>query len=259
MAKVLLPPVLVISRFKKLVYPFLWGSKVETVGRTSLSAPIYKGGLGLIDFVTKGEALKISSVLISLDKPDTKSFFLVKYFIGSQLARLRPEWSHLRDNSVPSALKPTKFYEDSLKVLTSLLNRLNPSTTFKHDSKTCYLELLKETVSAPIFLYRWTTMIGSHLDITCHWSLTRHTLTDNYKNDIAWLITLRGIKVRDSLHTWGYIDTDLCAYCGHKETIDHCFLNCKRAKRVWTAFVPTLSALLNFSFLVNIKTFINGI
>ena len=97
-------------------------------------------------------------------------------------------------------------------------------------------------------------MIGSHLDITCHWSLTRDTLADNYKNDIAWLITLRGIKVRDFLHTWGYIDTDLCAYCGHKETIDHCFLNCKRAKRVWTALVPTLSALLNFSFLVNIKT-----
>ena len=37
LAKVLPTPGWVISRLKKLVFPFLWGSKIETVSRKSLS------------------------------------------------------------------------------------------------------------------------------------------------------------------------------------------------------------------------------
>ena len=34
----------------------------------------------------------------------------------------------------------------------------------------------------------------------------------------------------------------------------HCFLNCKRAKGVWSAFSPTLSALMSSPFSANVKT-----
>ena len=73
--------------------------------------------------------------------------------------------------------------------------------------------------------------------------------SENYKNDILWLIVLRAVKVRDSLKNWGYIDSDKCASCSRKETIDHCFLNCVRVKRVWSFFSPVLSSLLGFPFL----------
>lgn len=66
-------------------------------------------------------------------------------------------------------------------------------------------------------------------------------------------ITLRGIKVRDSLRTWGYIDNARCASCTRAETIDHCFLNCVRAKRVWDHFAPVLAQLLGITFLVNLS------
>ena len=52
----------------------------------------------------------------------------------------------------------------------------------------------------------------------------------------------------------GDIASDSCAYCDHKETIDHCFLNCSRAKRVWSFFTTTLSALLDIPFRANVKT-----
>ena len=62
---------------------------------------------------------------------------------------------------------------------------------------------------------------------------------------------MRAVKVRDSLKNWGYIDSDRCAWCSRKETVDHCFLNCARAKAVWSHFSPVLSSLLGVAFLPN--------
>ena len=254
LARVLSTPEWVISRFKTLVFSFLWGSKIETVGRQTLSAPVKDGGLGIIDFLAKSKALKISLVVSLLAKSESKAFYLTKYFIGSQLARLRPEWSLLRDNSSPSALKPTAYYEFCLKTITALEHRLSSRDTFTYSAKNCYVQLLRETVSAPLLPVYWRALIGSDFSIRRHWSLVRDQLTENFKNDLVWLITLRGIKVRDSLRSWGYIATDRCAYCQRKETIDHCFLNCTRAKRVWLFFSPLLSALLNAPFVANVKS-----
>ena len=53
-------------------------------------------------------------------------------------------------------------------------------------------------------------------------SLVRDGFSENYKDDLLWLITLRAIKVRDSLHSWGYILLGRCAKCNLKETIYHC-------------------------------------
>jgi len=52
----------------------------------------------------------------------------------------------------------------------------------------------------------------------------------------------------------GYIDSDRCAYCNRKETIDHCFINCSRVKRVWAHFVPTLSWLTQTTFRASVAT-----
>ena len=87
-----------------------------------------------------------------------------------------------------------------------------------------------------------------------HWSLIHDSSTENYKNDLASLITLRAVKVRDSLKSWGYLDSDLCAPCSRKETIDHCFLNCLRAKRVWATLTSIFSSLLSQPFVVNFQS-----
>ena len=77
-----------------------------------------------------------------------------------------------------------------------------------------------------------------------HWALIRDARTENFKSYLSWLITLKAVKVRESLRNWGYIASDKCASCPRRETIDHCFLNCPRVKLVWAFFVPLLSALL---------------
>ena len=149
---------------------------------------------------------------------------MTKYFIGSQLAKLRSEWSHLQDNSGPSALVPTAFYAYCLKIITSVEDRINPKSNFHYTAKSCYAHLLQVIVSAPLLPGYWRSFVGNDFSIRCHWSSVHDRRTENFKNDIAWLLTLRGTKIRDSLKVWGYVASDLSAYCESKETIDHCFL-----------------------------------
>lgn len=212
-----------------------------------------EGGLGIVDFETKSRALQLSFALSVIEEPNAKVFYMLKYFLGTRLAKLRSKWSHLRDNSSPTAKQPTIFYQLVLSALNDLDSRVRDKN-FKFTSKAIYLKFLSQTVASPLLPPFWRAYIGPTLNSDDHWSLVRETFTENYKNDIAWLITLKGIKVRASLRSWRYIDSDRCAYCDRKETIDHCFLNCKRAKGVWSAFSPTLSALMSSPFSANVKT-----
>ena len=115
LASVLTVPKSVINKVNQLVWPFLWGSKIETVSRQSCY--LAKGGLNIVDFSVKAEALKLASV-ISIINSESKAFFMFKYFFGENLASLRAEWSPLRDNSSPSTLVLTPFYTKCLKSLT---------------------------------------------------------------------------------------------------------------------------------------------
>ena len=136
----------------------------------------------------KSKALKVSALVSTIDNPDTKDFLLMKYFTGSQLTRLRGDWSHLRDNSSPSALALSKYYECVFNSLVTVTKRIPTMSTFCFTSKNCYRDLLKDTTSVPVLL-------GYPLSLPTHWSLICDSLTENYKNDLAWLITLRAVKV----------------------------------------------------------------
>ena len=180
-----------------------------------------------------------------LNSPDDSSFFLCKYFLGRCLSSLRSEWSSLRDNSSPSASSPTPFYEACLDTL----SRVGDSALV---CKTLYQKLLSINSSPPILPRQWSQVTGPGFSLDGHWSLVRDPFTENYKNDVFWLIILRGVKVRDSLFNWGCISSGRCASCPRRETIDHCFLNCLRVKRVWLHFVPVLSLLVGKQFVANL-------
>ena len=111
--------------------------------------------------------------------------------------------------------------------------------------------ILAKIISVPILPSLWTPFVPRLFSLSTHWKRVRDNFTDNRKNDLAWLITLRAVKVRDSLRNWGYIPSSRCASCPRIETIDHCFLNCPRAKSVWLHFIPLLSALLSLPFVPN--------
>jgi len=178
---------------------------------------------------------------------------MFKYFFGSILATFRSEWTFLRDNSSPSTILLTPFYSMCLKALTNLreILSLKDWADLQFSAKKCYRALLKKRSSLPVLPRPWVSLLRPGFLFERHMSLVHDGFSENYIDDLSWLITLRAVKVRDSLHSWGYIASDRCAKCNLKETIDHCFLNCVRVKRVWHRFSTTLSALLSSRFVHN--------
>ena len=247
LASVLTPLQWVYDRINPLTWPFLWGSPVETVARRSLICPITEGGLGLRDFWTQGQASRLALLINTVSNTALKGFFIVKYFCGSQLASCRRSWSSLRDNATPSALSPTIFYSPLL----TTIRDLEVPETFSNTAKDFYALLLRKICTSPI-LHR-------SFSLTVHWQRVRDNFTENFTNDLAWLISLQAVKVRDSIRNWGYIDSSRCASCPRVETIivstlgqdDHCFLNRRRVRPVWLFFLPLVTSLLGSPFTPN--------
>ena len=145
------------------------------------------------------------------------------------------------------------FYEVCLKVVNSLIGIFSHQDWFDFDfsTKQCYKVLLRQNSSPPILHRSWSSFVNSGFNLDQHWSFVRDQFSEKYKNDLVWLTILRTVKVHYSLKHWGYIDNDKCAICSRVETIDHCFLNCARAKMVWAHFQSALSLLIGSPFLRN--------
>ena len=151
------------------------------------------------------------------------------------------------DNATPSALSPTIFYSPLL----TTIRDLEVPETFCNTAKDFYALLLRKICTSPIPHRFWAPFVPRSFSLTVHWQRVRDNFTENFKNDLAWLISLRAVKVRDSLRNWGYINSSRCASCPRVETIDHCFLNYRRVRPVWLFFLPLLTSLLGSPFTRN--------
>ena len=72
---ILSPPQWVYDRINRIIWPFLWGSRIETVARKSLVCPETNGGLGLREFRVHGEASRLAILFRSISNIQSKSFF----------------------------------------------------------------------------------------------------------------------------------------------------------------------------------------
>ena len=150
------------------------------------------------------------SILIrTISNAQLKSFFLLKYFCGAQLASIQNSWAFLRDNATPSALSPSPFYSS----LVQNLRDLRFPTDFSFSAKDFYKVLLTKVSSAPILPRIWGPFVPRRFSLVRHWEHICDNFTENHKNDLAWLITLQAVKVCESLKNWGYIPSAVCASC----------------------------------------------
>ena len=185
---------------------------------------------------SKGSQTQFSCfrLLSALANPADSCFFLCRYFVATSISSLRTEWRNLRSNSLSNASSPTIFYSECIDTLAKVSDA-------ELNSWAIYDKLLAIESSPPLLPRQWAQMIGPGFSIDRHWSRVRDAFTENYKNDILWLSTLRGTKLRDSLFNWGCISSPICASCNRRETIDHCFLYCTRVKNTWFHFSPLLT------------------
>lgn len=226
-------PKWVYDRMNQIIWPFLWGPRIETIAQRSFFCPVSEEGLGLREFRSHGQASCLSILCRNIINVDLTCFYLLKYFCGAQLASMQHSWASLRDKASPSALSPSIFYVPLLQTL----RELHFPSNFSFSAKEFYSLLFVKISSAPILTYLWNPFVSRPFSLVCHGLHPWDNFTQNDKNDIAWLDTIRTIKVRHSLRNWGYISSSHCASCSRIETIDHCFLNCRRAKSVRIHFL----------------------
>ena len=243
LAKVLLVPLWVFIQINSIVWPFLWGCRMETVARNTCYLKVKNGGINLVNLKLKCQALRVAGMISTLANLLDSSFYLCRFYVGRRLSTVRSEWPSLASNLVPNAVLPSKFYLDCISVLSSV--RLADDNL---SSKVFYNLLLSKESSSPLLSWHWTPVLGPGFSLSNHWSRVRDDFCEDFKEDILWLFVLRGIKVRDSLTRWGYIANPQCSFCGRRETIDHCFLYCSRVKCVWSYFSPLLSQILGKQF-----------
>lgn len=148
---------------------------------------------------------------------------------------------------------PSLFYKrclDKLAVLFSKLGSLPDNLSWKN----IYSLLLVLPSLVPKSAGFWGSVVGRPINQWASaWRKSHFKLCENKKNDILWLILHRAVRVRYSLKSWGYINNDKCAVCDRVETIEHCFLECRRVVRVWSHFSLFISSLAGSPFSVSVS------
>ena len=244
LARVLTIPPWVLAHVNSLIWPFLWGCNMETVARNSCYFKVKEGDLNLVNLKLKAQSLRLAGMVATLMDENDSSLYLCRLFVGRCMSTLRREWRSSRSNLFPNASSPTLFYEAFLEVLTAIGNA-------KLGSKA-----LDANCSPPSLLRHWSHLCGWGFSLRVFWSGIRYVLSENYPNDVSWLISLHAIKVRESLKNWGYINSDSCAICSRCETIEHCFLSCCRASQVWLCFSPSITSVLGSPFVPSPSTYL---
>ena len=89
-------PSWVLTSINALVWPFLWGSRMETVARNTCFLKPCQGGLGIVNLKVKACALRSVGLLSALANPADSCFFVCRYFVATSISSLRTEWRHLR-------------------------------------------------------------------------------------------------------------------------------------------------------------------
>ena len=82
---ILSPPQWVYDRINRIIWPFLWGSRIETVARKSLVCPETNGALGLREFRVHGQASRLAILIRSISDIQSKSFFLIIFAAPNSL------------------------------------------------------------------------------------------------------------------------------------------------------------------------------
>ena len=247
-AKILIPPNWVHERFNSIIWPFIWKGKMENVSRQRCCAPLVRGGLNIVDFKSKCVCLRLSNFTSFRDHFGSEKWhFIARYFLNKRLFLLDDRFS-FPSNLMPSSLEPSRFYKSCLSHFQDLYAKFG-SLPDDLSCKNLYSLLHELPRVAPRCAGFWESGLSRPTNWWASvWRKSRFKLIKNRKNDLMWLIIHRVVRTRYNLKNWGYIRTDKCSMCSCVETIEHCFLECPRARVVWKLFSPILSRFFSIPF-----------
>ncbi|XP_066577181.1 uncharacterized protein LOC136767313 [Amia ocellicauda] len=228
------PPDKVIAKLvTRIIFRFVWGSKMERLKRVQMVKGTLDGGRGILDGVRLIKAQGLAYVVKNIQAAGKKVSFMNRFYFASSL---RPFSLCAMDNTRPHSWDPPPFY----RVLRAFALEvgLHKVVLASWDYK---------TICSQMRSTQETSRIEDFPPETCRfiWDNATHICLTNTQKDVSWMAVSRCLPTRVFMHRRGIAPYDICPYkgCLGKETEAHIFRDCPSACRVWLLFSPFLRRL----------------
>jgi len=254
-AEITPPPKKIIRKINSLIFPFIWGIKLEHVNRATMFLPPSKGGWGVIDIKSKMATMHCSHVGNIISARKTKWKELAIYWCGFHLREIAPI---LAVNTRPHCFHKPFFYTQVIQNFHKCRDCVADWNKVKVNS--LYASVLEDRGTTPRVELKnpgkdWATV----------WERTLCTKTSNKQTVFTFKI-LHGFLPTGSVLRKYTTDPGKCPHCAQIETVYHVFSECRVVKPVgrwlgdyldcskWTPDVDTLVYSLFTSSYPNRKT-----
>ncbi|XP_066554865.1 uncharacterized protein LOC136744565 [Amia ocellicauda] len=225
------PPDKVIAKLvTRIIFRFVWGSKMERLKRVQMVKGTLDGGRGVPDVVRLIKAQGLAYVVKNIQAAGKKVSFMNRFYFASSL---RPFGLCAMDNIRPHSWDPPPFYR-ALRAF-ALEVGLHKVVLASWDYK---------TICSQMRSTQETSRIEDFPPETCRfiWANATHVCLTNTQKDVSWMAVSPCLPTRVFMHRRVIAPYDTCPYkgCLGKETEAHIFRDCPSAYRVWLLFSPFL-------------------
>ena len=232
-------PDTVVSAIKQRLFPFVWQKKREWLARSSLTQPLSRGGLAVVDVNRKVQSLHVMWVSRLVANPDLPWFYFFRHhlhraFVGRRLDQILLLTS---PSQTAMGLLPP-FYRSIMESWFRLPRSLDNGVIVIHgfrsvcpvhdlSARFAYRELsrLDSTEHRCVQRYRsWNLAI----DWNAVWSNLHLWRFIRPVRDTSWLVAHGILPTADRLLRYGMSVNPFC-HCGRPESLIHLFTECPLA------------------------------
>ena len=244
------------KRLERILFRYLYGGMgPDLIKREIIYLPKHKGGLGLLNLISQGKALRLKYIhhIVNFEY-QAKWLYFARYWIGFALSRMYVDWDHLYMRNRPQWLLDRRAIPHHYKLLLiDLVPHLEDIIRDKYKSCRSIRDIIRKPIDDRVVIgseVEWQSFFTRLNGREVRWkSVWRHpfrsynvgTCTDTlYKflhNRTQTRVKLRNRNAR--------YDTS-CPICKKTdETTIHLFVQCKKFSNIiWQKYQPVFAKLL---------------
>lgn len=259
LATVFTVPNNIITRLNTVVFAFLWKGKNELVKRATMYLPLDRGGLAIPDLGRANDTLQFKwTQQVTDPKYQRPWVHNARYWIGTALSTIRPEWAFLRSSLKPHADPTTTplWYKKIRQTAQQHREQLKKDAHRKITAKTL-LTLTNDPTATPRAEKIWQQIFNVRDVFRETWNGIWTSLSRNKEKETVWKLTHRVLTTKAYLTRWGMNTGTGCPFCGQTEDTHHALIGCKRAIDLWSEITTLLRPITaNVNLNMNLETLV---
>ena len=244
-ASAFLLPTTVVTRVHKAIFTFLWSGKNELVSRNTCHLPYSRGGLNIPDLRTMDIVVKTKWVNDITNKVKSRPWLsYARYWLGTALSTIKPDWAWLRSlrqpHADPTTLPP--WYHVLKNAVQEHRAKIIQQTSDIHNS-TLKTWLTMTDNTPPRAEAIWQRITQTNLAFNDIWTGIWKSYSDNGEKSLLWRATHHVLTTKSYLISWGLNINHKCPFCTHREDMFHALISCHRAKNLWSFVKPIMERI----------------